>query len=137
MKRLNRCKRLEKCSAAPILVLFSILALLVYLPGAAHAFDASEYEYEADEGLHEEEWYDPSDWFDTPGEGISYESDWYDSTYGYTDDYYDDNLYGYYGNGYYDYGNDFYDAPYGAGYDYDYNYYTNDWYRDGGVFDVW
>jgi len=28
------------------------------------ATQAQEYEYEPDEGLHEEEWYDPSDWFD-------------------------------------------------------------------------
>ena len=39
-----------------------------------------ELEYEPNEGLHEEEWYDPSDWFDT-NPGISYED---------MDDYYDD-----------------------------------------------
>lgn len=34
-----------------------------------------EYEYEPGEGLHQEEWYDPSDWVDTT-EGVDYEDDW-------------------------------------------------------------
>lgn len=39
---------------------------------------AQDWEYESDEGLHEEEWYDPSDWdiwgADEPG--VSDENDW-------------------------------------------------------------
>lgn len=41
--------------------------------------DWGDYEYESDEGLHEEEWYDPSDWFDSD-EGVDFEDDdWYDT----------------------------------------------------------
>ena len=36
---------------------------------------AQEYEYEADEGLHQEEWYDPSDWFDYEDGSVDYEED--------------------------------------------------------------
>lgn len=43
-------------------------------PGS-RAQDLDDYEYEPGEGLHEEEWYDPSDWFDEEGEGIDYEAD--------------------------------------------------------------
>ena len=70
---------------------------------------AQEYEYEPDEGLHQEEWYDPSDWFDTTP-GVDYEQDWWDTlgnTWGY--DAYDYNDYDY-GWGYdYDYGGDDYE----------------------------
>lgn len=38
----------------------------------------TEWEYEADEGYHEEEWYDPTDWLNEDNE-ISYESDSYDT----------------------------------------------------------
>lgn len=113
-----------------------------------------DYEYEPGEGVHEEEWYDPGDWFDGDYGGMDYEYDDWDNGYGYG---YDDNYYydGYYGNdGYYDgyygndygynndwYGNDFgydydpyyYDdsADYGYGYNnYDYGYGNNDdWYE--------
>lgn len=67
------------------------LALVFCAPATAWSIDESEYEYEYYEGLHEEEWYDPSDWFDDPSEDISYETDWYDYTYGY--DWYDGALY--------------------------------------------
>lgn len=56
------------------------------------------YEWEPDEGVHQEEWYDPSDWWDDDFDGrrLDYESDWYeeewDAAWGYDDeyDYYDD-----------------------------------------------
>ncbi len=64
------------------------------------------YEWEAGEGYHEEEWYDPSDWFDDDS-SVDYEDD----SWGYYDDYgydYDD-----YGYGYgYDYDNYDYDLDY-------------------------
>ena len=37
-------------------------------------YDGEEYEYESGEGLHQEEWYDPSDWFDND-QGVDYERD--------------------------------------------------------------
>ena len=75
------------------------------------------YEWEAGEGYHEEEWYDPSDWFDDDST-VDYEDDTYD--YGYYDDYYSP----YYGWGYGGYGYDYYD------YDYDYAYDNNANNRD-------
>jgi hypothetical protein len=53
----------------------------------------SEWEYEPDEGYHREEWYDPSDWFDT-GVGVSYED---------MDDAYDDYDYDYNNGGWFDF----------------------------------
>lgn len=81
------------------------------MPTMAQNDDWGDYEYETDQGLHEEEWYDPSDWFDTDT-GVDYELD-YDPYY--TDyDYYDpyDPYYGY---------NTSYDR-------YDYDPYRYDWY---------
>lgn len=86
---------------------------LLLLPQMAAAQPASEMEWEPGEGYHEEEWYDPSDWFDEPGEGVSYEYDgWYDD--------YD-----------YDY-NDYYGYNYDWGYDpYDHSYYYPYTYSNG------
>ncbi len=83
------------------------------------------YEWEPGEGYHQEEWYDPSDWFDDD-DIVDYEYDYdYDYDYDYGDYDYGDYDYGY---GYYDYDDyDYdYDYPY-ADYDYslrnrDYNY---------------
>lgn len=78
-----------------------------------HAQNQQEsMEWEADEGFHEEEWYDPSDWFDDDFDGISgpdtdYE---YDYNYGWTD--YD-----------YDYNGDYYAT-------YDNESYDSDWWYD-------
>jgi hypothetical protein len=84
-----------------------------------------EYEWDSTWGLHEEEWYDPSDWFNEDGQ-IDYEGV---GTYTYDDDYYYDdvwNSYGYYG----DYGYEYtgYD-PVTTGYDYYYQWspVDNDW----------
>jgi len=60
--------------------------------------ESEQYEYETGEGYHEQEWYDPSDWFDI-GRDIDYEND--------------DYVGGYYGDGYYDddWFYDYYDSP--------------------------
>ncbi len=112
----------------------------------------SDIEWEAGEGYHEEEWYDPSDWADTDY-GIEYETDdwgWGYGDYGYYDEgWYDDDLYddefydygygydGLYDEGYYDYGYGFDDYGY---YDTGYDWYTDDeWYGDwyGDADDDW
>ncbi|RJR51310.1 MAG: hypothetical protein C4576_03885 [Desulfobacteraceae bacterium] len=116
---------------APILSVLITLAFLLS-PANGLAVDWSEYEYEPDQGLHQEEWYDPGDWFDT-GPGVDYERDWYDYTYNYPygyDNYrygYDDDVYGYYGK------DDLYDYDY----DHDYDYYSDDWYDREGAFEDW
>ncbi|GAA5483871.1 hypothetical protein [Haloferula sargassicola] len=56
--------------------------------GSGLALAAEEYEYEADEGYHEEEWYDPGDWFNEDDQ-ISYESDRYDSDNDWSDNRWD------------------------------------------------
>jgi hypothetical protein len=55
-------------------------------------YDREQYEWEPGEGYHEQEWYDPSDWFSF-GSDTDYESDnWFSG--GYLDDgYYDDDWY--------------------------------------------
>lgn len=106
-----------KAKVAPMLSILVALALL-FSPTMAGAIDWSEYEYEPGEGLHQEEWYDPGDWFDT-GPGVDYERDWYDYTYNYPYDY-DHDVFGYYG-----------DDLYG----YEYDYYSDDWYDGEGAFE--
>ncbi len=59
----------------------TLLAGLLALPATAD----EEMEYERSEGLHEEEWYDPGDWFNEDDQ-VSYESDlgatgWNDSNW--------------------------------------------------------
>jgi len=77
---------------------------------AAPAPAQHDYEYEADEGWHEEEWYDPSDWFDDEP---------YDSYMDQTMDYeYSDTAYDAYWDGYFD---GYYDDVYG------YDYWNPDW----------
>lgn len=88
------------------------LAMLMIASGAAWA---EEFEWNPREGLHEEEWYDPGDWFDYETGAIDYDYDWWDYGYGYNYYPYD---YGYYPYGY-DY--DYYD------WDYDYDW---DWYDE-------
>ncbi|MEQ8822276.1 MAG: hypothetical protein RLY93_18735 [Sumerlaeia bacterium] len=95
-----------------------------------------DYEYEWDEGVHEEEWYDPSDWGDTAPytSTVDYERDNYYGDYFY-DDTYDPYYYNYstdyYGNGY-----NTNTGTYDNTYTY-YDYYTNDWYEDTNGFDTW
>lgn len=89
------------------------------LPDQA-ATDPSPY---VDYEWEEQEWYDPSDWFE-PGE--------YELETEYTDEWYDD-------FGTYDYTYDYYGGVVSEyGYDeglYDYDYYTEDWYEDD--WDLW
>lgn len=77
--------------------------------------EAEQYEYEPGEGYHEQEWYDPSDWFNW-GRDFEYEAN------GYGD---------YYERDYYD--GDYYDGDYS----YDYGYYTDDWFDNDGAFRGW
>lgn len=113
--------------------------ILVFLTPVILAQETWEYEWEEGEGYHEEEWYDPSDWFDVPGEGISYENGWTD--YGYYDDYYYDDYYDYG----YDTGYDYYDDTWTNGeyyngddwFDTGYDYYTDDWYDYDDSFTDW
>lgn len=115
--------------------------------------------------FEEEEWYDPSDWFD--GDNYEVNDDYYEDAYGFntdTGDYYGDWYewgYGddyvgnpyyanrpYYGSDYPYYGNEYYE------YDYDYDdefgldywgpdlneyphYFTDDWYDDNSLFNDW
>lgn len=53
--------------------------------------ESEQYEYEPGEGYHEQEWYDPSDWFEI-GRDFDYEDDDYVGGY-YGDGYYDDDWY--------------------------------------------
>jgi len=77
--------------------------------------DAEGYEYESGEGLHEEEWYDPTDWFDDDFDGYSgstidyersWDSDYADDSY-YADPYQETDYFDY--DGYYDGYNDGYE----------------------------
>jgi hypothetical protein len=125
------------------------------LTATVPAQDWDDYEWDPTWGMHEEEWYDPSDWFDTD-EGVEYED------YGWlgTDDYAYDYDSGVYDGGVYDaYDYDYdpwegeyeyeWEEPYGE-YEYEYdpwegeeelefqeNYYTDDWYEYDDEFNDW
>jgi hypothetical protein len=97
------------------------IALAVAWLGSSFSTTAQQYEYEPDEGLHQEEWYDPSDWFDNEP-GVDYETDWWD-TWDYPGTGYDYD-YGYGYGGLDDYRTDYdygwhYDSDYGWHYDWD------------------
>lgn len=83
--------------------LFAIAAcLLLAVTAAPRILADDEYEWDPTWGLHEEEWYDPSDWFNDDGK-IDIEDV---GTYGYDDTYYGDTMwsdYGYYNDYGYDY----------------------------------
>ncbi|GAB4556136.1 MAG: hypothetical protein Tsb0013_18970 [Phycisphaerales bacterium] len=128
MQRINT----RTFGAAAITAMFAGSALTA-TPAAAQV--QQDWEWEAGEGFHEEEWYDPSDWFDDdydkqPYVAIDYEfsETAYDAYYdGYYDGFYDDEfgaeywdeyrkegLGGAYTEGYYD---GFYDSTYDYSYD--------------------
>ncbi len=68
-----------------VAALFAALAgLSLGVPAFAQTDSEEHYEWEADEGYHEEEWYDPSDWWDDDfDEGrVDYEADWYEWGWG-------------------------------------------------------
>lgn len=86
---------------------------------ATQAMADTEYEWDSAWGLHEEEWYDPSDWFNEDNK----------ASYEYDDDYYTGDMwdgYDYYGDYSYDYTG--YD-PAVTGYDYYYQWspVNSDW----------
>ncbi len=85
--------------------------------------------------VEEQEWYDPSDWFD---DSPDVEYDWWEDEYEYEydDDWGDDDGYDYDDDWGYDYGYD-YDDDWGYNYGYDYDYWTDDWYDDEGVWENW
>lgn len=115
------------------LTIAAVAAFLAGPPAATAQDYDQEYEYEAGQGVHQEEWYDPSDWFGVEDRGIDYENDWYDYTYNYPATYqydYDYSARGYYGEE----GADLYgDEMYGDRYD----YYSDTWYDDRDEFDAW
>lgn len=122
----NILKRIGLKKYRAFLATVAMMTISFSMAGAACAIDESQYEYEAYEGLHQEEWYDPSDWFDDPDEGISHESDWFEYSYGPESEYHED-IRGYYMD-------DFYEEDYYEEYDNlprpqpleDYDYYTDD-----------
>jgi hypothetical protein len=97
----------------------AVTGTLAFALAVPHAIADEDYEWDSNWGLHEEEWYDPSDWFNDDDE-IDYED------YGYDDNYYSDPVwdsYDYYG----DYGYDYTDYdPVVTGYDYYYQWSPED-----------
>lgn len=91
---------------------FAVAGTLAFAFSIPHAIADEDYEWDSTWGLHEEEWYDPSDWLNDDN-SVDYEDDGYDDSY-YTDTYWDS--YDYYGDYGYDYtgydpavvGNDYY-----------------------------
>lgn len=87
-----------------LLIALALAVGMTAVPATAqYQENGADYEWEPDEGLHEEEWYDPSDWWDGEA-GVEYEydyytDDWYDYEYGYEDEWYDEE-YGYQGDEY-------------------------------------
>ncbi len=90
----------------------SLLLVATVVPRAAAQENDTEYEWDPTWGLHEEEWYDPSDWFNDDGKIDTEDvgTFGYDSTY-YGGPFWSD--YGYYGTYGYDY-NDYDAATTGA-----------------------
>lgn len=118
--------------------LIAVLALGMWIVSPVSAV-AADYEYESGEGVHKEEWYDPSDWFDSDA-SIDYENDWWDYTYNYPSDYSYDYDYDYPERGYYTEEGILYndetlyrDEEYGDHYD----YYTDTWFEDEDAFEDW
>lgn len=102
-------RSIRRMAIAPAAGAALLLPLAIAQPASAQWYeddgwydDREQYEYGSDEGWHEEEWYDPTDWFDDEPynyeyDEYGYEAYDYDSSYGNQDDYYD---YGYdYDNG--------------------------------------
>lgn len=133
------CANLLRLPALVAAILFALVTAPMPAAGQAlyygEEFEPWEYEYEPGEGLHEEEWYDPSDWFDI-SPSISYETDDWTEGYNYG---YDDNDYN---EDYYDaaeYGRTEYERDYGRYYDRTRNEWRYGWHyeTDDDWFDSW
>ena len=126
-------KHFQTKSSSRVFTLMAALVAVAFLVQPV-ATMAQDYEYEPGEGLHEEEWYDPSDWFDVDDD-IDYEYDWYDYTYNYPYVYDYDDDYGYWDpyEDEWEYGDD--DFVWDD--DWEYDYYTEEWWEDEPDFDVW
>jgi len=103
---------------------------------ALQAQDREHYEWEPGTGSHEEEWYDPSDWFDDDSgfRGVDYE-EYGPGQYDPGDyDYYNDDYYEYDEDDYYAYEDDYYDDDYewepGTGSHEEEWYDPTDWFDD-------
>jgi hypothetical protein len=131
---MRQLKALLRPLGVPLLALSFVVAAST-APAPSQADEA--WEWDPTRGYHEEEWYDPSDWFDDDT-GIDYEDDYYGT-------YWDDWRYDYTGYDYDPYDADVYDGTYVDeyddygydDYDYGYDYYTGDWYDDEPDFDNW
>jgi len=122
-------------------IMMLVLAFAALMAAPMTAVAQEDYEYEAGQGLHEEEWYDPSDWWDTE-EGVSFERDWYDYTYQYPYTYDYDYDYDYPERGYYgDEEFEPYEDEFGEYEEYrfddDYDYFTDTWFDEEDEFDEW
>lgn len=121
------------------------------LPAHLRGVDPDDIEWDPQSGYHEEEWYDPSDWFDAD-EGIEYEDTWlgydytpslnqradeytaYDNQDGYFDYYdYTENQYG--DTDFFDRDYDFENVRMGEG---NMNeFYSDQWYNTNNDFNEW
>ena len=98
----NKRSALKRHAQQLVAICASLLLVATVVPRAAAAENDTEYEWDPTWGLHEEEWYDPSDWFNDDGK-IDIEDV---GTFGYDSSYYGGPFwtdYGYYGTYGYDY----------------------------------
>lgn len=100
--------------AAPLLTIGLLVVPFTLFATPVQADD--QYEWDPTSGYHEEEWYDPSDWFNEEDQQVEYEDM-------YNGDYYDGDVTAY----------DEYDEQD----DYGSDYYTADWFDQEPDFDNW
>lgn len=67
-------KSMRRLAFAPMVGSLMLLGIPATQAQNQYQLDASEYEYEPEQGLHQEEWYDPTDWVDS-GQGVTFEED--------------------------------------------------------------
>lgn len=111
-----------------IIIAVSAIIILIIIRNPARSEDL---EFAWGQGLHQEEWFDPSDWFGTD-EDAEEAIHWYKDIYGFSDP-----------NAYYetalpprhkDRDAEFSDRSEQGG---RYDYYTEDWFENRGTFDKW
>ena len=133
LRTLNNWKENMIAPTACIARNIALAGVVILAVGATQkAVADTEYEWDSTWGLHEEEWYDPSDWFNEDNK-IDYEDT---ANYSYDDSYYYGTAnygYGYYGTANYGYDDSYYYDGIWDGYDYwdsyGYNSYGyNDYY---------